>query len=129
MAANLSCHDFETLIGMNSICKTRWTNQWQGGGTQQTLMNVSSDSPPPPVLSLDDQNRLQDPQANSVMTIDHQQLQHWQILSHLQVNYMYTYSIHTNTYPHINTNKSTYMSPCIVKFICSYRIFIVNFGM
>lgn len=87
MAANLTCHDFETLIGMNSICKTRWNNQWPGGTPQGGTLALN-ESPPPPVISIDDQNRLQDTQANPVMTIDHQQLQHWQILNHLQVIYL-----------------------------------------
>lgn len=87
MAANLTSQDFETLIGINSMCKTRWTSQWQGNTSQQSPISAA-DSPPPSLTTVEEQQRLHQQQLNPnnpVMTIDHQQLQQWQILSHLQV--------------------------------------------
>lgn len=90
IAANFTCQEFDAytnLIGMNSICKTRWTGQWQGAGPGQQPQLTLSDSPPQSTSPItDEQHRLQQQQAvGNLMQIDHMQqpLSVEQILSQL----------------------------------------------
>lgn len=89
IAANFTCQEFDAytnLIGMNSICKTRWTGQWQGAGPGQQSQLTLSDSPPQSSSPIDDQQRQQQQQtAGNLMTIDQvqQPMSVEQILSQL----------------------------------------------